>query len=229
MEHAGLGFDQQLCQRVRKALLSKLQSLEAEAYDLAGGPFSLTSPVDVSAVLFQRLGLQPPKGKRFKGKKGSYSTCKSVLEPLAKVHELPKVIMRHRTASRVLSSQLQVLWKACQATADSTITVSCSTWTATGRMSVREPNLQNLMKDIALDLESVDRVALRDLVVARAGCTLVTVDYRQIELRVLAHLSKDACLKQALVEADPFQRMASQWLGVEEATVTPMQRSQAKQ
>jgi DNA polymerase-1 len=189
MEHNGFRIDTELLGMISKELDLQLQGLVERIYRLANGEFNLNSPKQMSEVLFDRLGLKPVK----KTKTG-YSTDEGVLSQLAQVHELPAEILNYRQLSKLKSTYVDALPQMVHPQTGRLHTTFHQTIAATGRLSSSDPNLQN----IPIRGEWGRRI--RQAFVAGAGSCLLSSDYSQIELRILAHLSQDEQLIKAFQE-----------------------------
>jgi DNA polymerase-1 len=196
----------------------EIARLEAEAHRIVGRPFNVNSPRQLELLLFDELGLKPQKRT-----KTARSTDAATLEALAEKHELPRVILEIRQYSKLKSTYIDALPLLCDA---KTSRIHCR-WeqavAATGRLSSSDPNLQNI--PIRTELGRTIRAAF----VAPQGHKLVSADYSQIELRVLAHLSKDPVLVDAFRRGqDIHTRTAMEVFGVPEHGVTREMRSRTK-
>jgi DNA polymerase-1 len=186
MEQEGIGIDVPLLERLSARYAERLAALEAEIHALAGRPFTILSPLQLRAVLFDELGL--PVVKRTKT---GPSTDVEVLEELAPLHPLPARLIEHRQYSKLKSTYVDALPRLVDPESGRVHTSFNQTVTATGRLSSSEPNLQNI------PIRSREGREIRSAFVARDGWRFVSADYSQIELRVLAHLSHDACMLEA--------------------------------
>ncbi len=187
MEQLGIKVDQTHLGALQKELGDELASLTEEIYALAGTEFNIRSTQQLGVVLFQQLGL-----KGGKKTKTGYSTNEAVLKSLKGEHPIIEKILSYREYQKMLSTYVEPLLKLAKKDEKSRIyTTFLQTGTATGRLSSKDPNLQN----IPVRSELGRRV--RDAFVAREGYKLVSIDYSQIELRLLAHFSKDAALMEA--------------------------------
>jgi len=187
MEQLGIKVDQTHLGALQKELSDELASLTEEIYALAGTEFNIRSTQQLGVVLFQQLGL-----KGGKKTKTGYSTNEAVLKSLKGEHPIIEKILSYREYQKMLSTYVEPLLKLAKKDEKSRIyTTFLQTGTATGRLSSKDPNLQN----IPVRSELGRRV--RDAFVAREGYKLVSIDYSQIELRLLAHFSKDAALMEA--------------------------------
>ncbi|MFT7581097.1 MAG: DNA polymerase-1 [Myxococcota bacterium] len=221
MEGEGVSIDVPLMRRLSHDLGERARLLEQQAHAAAGRPFALGSPKQLAEVLFNELGLPPSK----KTKTG-YSTDSSVLEELSAVHPLPVLVLEWRQVSKLKSTYTDVLPTLVQPRTGRIHTIFNQAVAATGRLSSEQPNLQN----IPIRTETGRRI--RGAFVARAGADnpiLVSADYSQIELRILAHLSGDARMQQAFHDgADIHRRTAAEMLGKDESEVTGDERAMAK-
>lgn len=217
MERNGIRLEKKPLEEYGTELKSKIVALQSEIYSLVGHEFNIASPKQLGTVLFDELQL--PHGKKTKS---GYSTDTSVLEELAAAHPVPQKILEYRGMAKLLSTYVETL--PSLADANSRIHTSfIQTGTATGRLSSRDPNLQN----IPVREESGRRI--RSAFVAPAGRTLVTADYSQIELVVMAHLSKDENMCRAFRDGvDIHKATAALIYGVEPDVVSPDMRRTAK-
>jgi DNA polymerase-1 len=218
MEMAGFMIDEERLKDMSKELERELESIQKRIFFLAGEEFNINSPKQLSRVLFQSLGLKPGK----KTKTG-FSTELSVLEDLAEFHELPREILNYRSLSKLKSTYTDVLPGLINPDTGRVHTSFNQTVTATGRLSSSEPNLQN----IPVRGEWGRRI--REAFIAGPGNLLISADYSQIELRILAHLSGDEKLIEAfLADTDIHSRTASEIFGVDTSAVTQEMRRVAK-
>ena len=217
MERNGIRLEKKPLEEYGAELKSKIAALQGEIYALVGHEFNIASPKQLGTVLFDELQL--PHGKKTKS---GYSTDTSVLEELAAAHPVPQKILEYRGMAKLLSTYVETL--PSLADANSRIHTSfIQTGTATGRLSSRDPNLQN----IPVREESGRRI--RSAFIAPAGRTLVTADYSQIELVVMAHLSKDENMCRAFRDGvDIHKATAALIYGVETDVVSPDMRRTAK-
>ncbi len=218
MQRAGVLVDASHLATMSLELDREIFRLEAEAVQVVGHAFNVNSPRQLETILFDELGLKP-----IRRTKTSRSTDASTLEVLAEEHPLPRLILAHRQVAKLKSTYVDAL----PALVDPMTGRVHSSWeqvvAATGRLSSTDPNLQNI--PIRTDLGR----AIRRAFVAPEGMQLVSADYSQIELRVLAHLSKDPELLQAYAaNEDVHLRTAAAVFGVEAADVTKEMRRQAK-
>ncbi len=187
MERLGIKIDPSKLQTLQKTLSDDLAALTQEIYALAGSEFNIKSTQQLGVILFQTLGL-----KGGKKTKTGYSTNEAVLTSLKDEHEIIPKILEYREYQKILSTYVTPLLKLAQADENSRIYTSFGqTGTATGRLSSRDPNLQNI------PVRSKLGRSVREAFVAKEGYKLVSIDYSQIELRLLAHFSQDAALLDA--------------------------------
>lgn len=218
MEMAGVRIDSGGIEGLSKEIERELDGIKRRIYFLAGEEFNINSPKQLSNVLFHSLGFQPGK----KTKTG-FSTEMSVLEELAQFHELPREILNYRSLSKLKSTYLDVLPALINPETGRLHTSFNQTGTATGRLSSSEPNLQN----IPIKGEWGRRI--RETFIAEEGNLLLSADYSQVELRILAHLSNDAGLIEAFrSNLDIHTRTASEIFGIPPDKVTPDSRRIAK-
>ena len=220
VEAFGIRLDAQVLARMSAEFDKELTDLTLEIYDLAGQPFDIDSPKQLGEILFEKLKL--PGGKRLK-KSGQYSTDASVLESLAEKHELPRKIIDYRTRTKLKSTYLDALPKFINPQTGRLHTTFSQTVARTGRLSSFNPNLQN----IPIGDEFGQRI--RSAFVADPGCRLISADYSQVELRVLAHLADDPVLIEAFMRAEDIHaRTALEIFGVPAALQTHEHRRTAK-
>ena len=206
VEAAGVRIDAEILARMSGEFDKELTTLTHEIYDLAGGSFDIDSPKQLGEILFEKLKL--PGGKRLK-KSGQYSTDASVLEALAEKHDLPRKIIEYRTRAKLKSTYIDALPKFIQPETGRLHTTFNQTVARTGRLSSSNPNLQNIPIGDEFGLR------IRSAFVADPGCVIISADYSQIELRVLAHLSQDPLLIEAFTRnEDIHSRTALEIFGV---------------
>jgi DNA polymerase-1 len=218
MERTGVLVDVPRLQRLSGEIAQQLMALERRCVELAGHEFNVGSPRQLEAILFDQLKL--PVIKRTKTGR---STDADVLEELAIHHDLPATILEHRMLAKLKSTYLDALPREIYPKTGRIHTDFRQTVAATGRLSSSEPNLQNI------PIRSEVGRQIRDAFVAREGFRVMSVDYSQIELRVLAHLSHDPELVSAFsTDTDVHLRTARAIFGVPEPEVTREMRAQAK-
>ena len=221
MERAGMLVDPDRLHSLSEGLATQIAEVERSIRDLAGGEtFNIGSPMQLSHVLFDVMGL-PTKGLK-KTKRGYYSTNAKVLSDLARDHEIVRLILDWREKSKIKSTYLDTLGP--QRRGDGRVhTTYNQTITATGRLSSSDPNLQNI--PTRSELGRTVKTAFS----AGEGSVFLAVDYSQIELRLLAHLSGDEHLVRAFNEGEDFHaETAARVFGVPVSEVTPDLRSRAK-
>jgi DNA polymerase-1 len=217
MEGEGIKIEPKVLKDYGVELSGELNDIQARTYKMVGHEFNLSSTKQLQEVLFTERKLRPGK----KTKTG-YSTDVAVLEDLAREDPVPALILRHRTLAKLKSTYVDTL--ADQAGKDGRIhTNFIQTGTATGRLSSREPNLQNI------PIRDEEGRRIREAFIARPGAVLISADYNQIELVVLTHLSEDENLIAAFEEGkDVHTRTAALIFGIDEKDVQPDQRRIAK-
>ncbi len=208
MEKRGIRLDQAKLVQLKDQLSSSLTQLTQEIYQLSGSEFNIKSTQQLGVILFQHLGL-----KGGKKTKTGYSTNESVLQSLKGEHEIIPKILEYRTVQKILSTYVDPLLKLAKSDEQSRVYTSfLQTGTATGRLSSKDPNLQNIPVRSALGR------SVREAFVAQEGYKLLSIDYSQIELRLLAHFSKDRALMEAFQNGlDIHMATAIKLFGEEEA------------
>ena len=221
MERAGMYVDPARLAAQSEELSGQIAELSDRIRELAGGEeFNLSSPMQLSRVLFDKLGL-PTAGLK-KTQRGYYSTNAKVLEDLAKDYEIVRLILEYRERTKIKSTYLDTLG-ALRETDGRVHTTYNQTITATGRLSSSNPNLQNIPTRSELGH------AVKKAFSVEEGSVFVAIDYSQIELRLLAHLSGDEHLVSAFNEGEDFHaETAARVFGVPVEEVTPQLRSRAK-
>jgi len=220
VEAAGVGIDPAILAQMSRDFETDLVRLTREIYDLAGQPFDIDSPKQLGEILFEKLKL--PGGKRLK-KSGQYSTDAAVLEALAEQHELPRKVIDYRSRAKLKSTYVDALPKYINQTTGRLHTSFNQAGSRTGRLSSTNPNLQNIPIGDEFGLK------IRSAFVAEPGWMLISADYSQIELRVLAHMSEDPLLIEAFTqEEDIHSRTAEEVFGVAPALQNHEHRRTAK-
>jgi DNA polymerase I len=220
MERAGVAIDRDALARMSDRLEKEIAAKAKEIYDCCGSEFNINSPKQLGDVLFNKLNLPMPV-KYGKGKK--ISTAVDVLESLAEDHKAPKLVLEYRQLSKLKSTYVDALPAMLNPATGRLHTTFDQTGTATGRLSSANPNLQNIPIRTELGRE------IRAAFTAAPGCVLLAADYSQIELRLLAHYSKDPLLVEAFRRGDDIHTLtASQVFGTPPLMVTPDHRRQAK-
>jgi DNA polymerase-1 len=218
MEMAGLKIDLEKISEISKELERELDGITRRIYFLAGCEFNINSPRQLADILFHNLGLQPGK----KTKTG-FSTGMGVLEDLARTHELPREILNYRSLNKLKTTYIDVLPALINPGTGRIHTSFNQTVTATGRLSSSEPNLQNI------PVKGDWGRRIRETFVAEENNLLLSADYSQVELRILAHLSNDTGLIEAFRGGlDIHARTASEIFGVPIDRVTADMRRIAK-
>ena len=219
MEMHGITVDRDTLSRMSNAFAQSMAGLEAEIHDLAGGPFNVGSPKQLGEVLFDKLGL--PGGQ--KGKNGAYSTGADILEDLATEHELPGKVLDWRQLSKLKSTYTDALQNHINPETGRVHTSYAQTGANTGRLASTDPNLQNI------PVRTEEGRRIREAFVAGPGMKLVSLDYSQIELRILAHTADIPALKQAFHDGLDIHAMtASQMFNVPLDEMTSDIRRRAK-
>jgi DNA polymerase-1 len=220
MEDAGVKIDTAVLGEMSVKLKGEVEAKSREIYEGCGVEFNISSPKQLGDVLFNKLALPMPV-KYGKGKK--ISTAVDVLEGLAEDHEVPRMVLEYRQLTKLKSTYIDALPMLIRHQTGRVHTTFGQTGTATGRLSSTNPNLQNIPIRTELGRE------IRAAFIAEPGYVLLAADYSQIELRLLAHYSKDELLVEAFRRADDIHTLtASQVFGVPPLMVTPDHRRQAK-
>ncbi|MCS7050112.1 MAG: DNA polymerase I, partial [Thermomicrobium sp.] len=227
MERAGIAIDVPYLHRLSAEMDGQLRSLERRIYELAGHPFNINSPHQLSAVLFDDLRL--PRGKRTKT---GYSVSQEVLEELRDAHPIIDAILEYRQLLKLKSTYVDALPRAVHPETGRVHTIFHQTVAATGRLSSSDPNLQNIPARGELGL-AVRRAFVADnrpaSRIAAEPILLLSADYSQIELRLMAHFSQDPALLRAFAEGqDIHAATAAEVFGVPLEAVTPDMRRIAK-
>lgn len=218
MELAGVMIDTNILGDLSRKLSEDLRIAESRIFDIAGRPFNINSPKQLSEILFQEIGLTPVKKT-----KTSFSTDTSVLEALSSVHALPREILNYRSLSKLKNTYVDPLPGLVFLPTGRLHTSFNQTVASTGRLSSSEPNLQNIPARGDWGRQ------IRQAFVAQAGNLLVSADYSQIELRILAHMSEDPRLIEAFMsETDIHAATAAEIFSVGVEMVTPEMRRIAK-
>ena len=219
MEETGVLIDRQMLATQSGELAQKMLALEAEAHQLAGGPFNLGSPKQLQEILFDKLGLPVVR----KTPKGQPSTAEDVLLELADEYDLPRVIIEYRSVSKLKSTYTDKLPLQITPGTGRVHTSYHQAVAATGRLSSTDPNLQNI------PIRTPEGRRIRQAFVAPANYLLLAADYSQIELRIMAHLSADEGLRSAFAaDQDVHQATAAEVFGLALDAVTADQRRSAK-
>ncbi|MEN8896923.1 MAG: DNA polymerase I [Yoonia sp.] len=224
MEMHGVKVDRDTLSRMSNGFAQKMAGLEDEIQELAGRKFNVASPKQLGEIMFDELGLEMPDGKKpAKGKTGAYSTGVDVLEDLATIHDLPRRILDWRQLAKLKSTYTDALQDHINAETGRVHTSYSIAGANTGRLASTDPNLQNI------PVRSEEGRRIREAFVADEGKVLVSLDYSQIELRILAHVAGIDALKQAFKDGvDIHSQTASEMFDVPLDEMTPDIRSQAK-
>jgi len=219
MEAAGVRVDSGALDKISRDAEQQICVLEKSIHELAGLEFKVNSPQQLAEVLFDKLNLQPPRKTRTKAR----STAAEALEELALLHELPRKVLEYRELAKLKSTYADALPRLVHPVTGRLHTRFSQTGTATGRLSSSNPNLQNIPVRTELGRE------IRAAFVAPPGRVLLSADYSQIELRILAHLSQDPILVEAFrAGEDIHARTAAEVFGVGPIAQTREHRRVAK-
>ena len=219
VERNGVKLDADLLRAHSGTLALEMVALEGKAPQAAGQPFNLNSPKQLGEILFNQLGLKPKK----KTPGGAPSTNEDALQELALDHPLPKLILDYRSLAKLKSTYTDKLPNMVNPRTGRVHTNYSQAVAVTGRLSSNDPNLQNI------PVRSAEGRKIREAFIADAGNVIVSADYSQIELRIMAHLSGDASLLQAFAaDADIHAATAAEVQGVDLEAVTPDMRRMAK-
>jgi DNA polymerase-1 len=220
MERVGVRVDPKTLGKMSQSMEKKVRRLEKEIWELAGVEFNVNSPTQLAEILFDKLNLAPA-AKR--GKAKSRSTAADVLEELSASHPLPGKVIEYREIAKLKSTYVDSLPKLIHPETGRVHTSLSQTGTATGRLSSSDPNLQNIPIRTELGRE------IRAAFVAEKGKVLLSADYSQIELRVMAHFSKDPVLVEAFRNGEDIHaRTAQEVFGVGPLAQTAEHRRAAK-
>jgi len=219
MEMAGIQVDRDTLSRMSNAFAQKMAGLEAEIHQLAGETFNVGSPKQLGEILFDKMSL--PGGE--KGKTGAYATGADILEDLATEHDLPARVLDWRQLAKLKSTYTDALQDHINPETRRVHTSYSLVGAVTGRLSSTDPNLQNI------PIRTEEGRRIREAFVAPKGRVLVSLDYSQIELRILAHIADIPALKQAFRDGIDIHAMtASEMFNVPLDQMTPDVRRQAK-
>ena len=224
MEMHGIKVDRDTLSRMSNSFAQKMAGLEAGIYEMVGRSFNVASPKQLGEILFDEMGLEMPDGKKpSTGKTGAYSTGADVLEDLATIHDLPRLILDWRQLAKLKSTYTDALQEHINAETGRVHTSYSIAGANTGRLASTDPNLQNI------PVRSDEGRRIREAFIADEGKVLVSLDYSQIELRILAHVAEIDALKQAFQDGvDIHAQTASEMFDVPLEDMTPDIRSQAK-
>lgn len=218
MERAGVRIDEARLQELAKDYQKELSRLEERIYQAAGEKFLVSSPKQLQVILFEKLKLPP-----LKKTKTGYSTAEDVLEQLASEHELPVLILAWRRLAKLMSTYIEALPPLVSERTGRIHPTFNQSGAATGRMSAANPNVQNI------PIRTEEGIRIREAFVPADGCLLLSADYSQVELRVLAHYSGDESLVDAFSNGeDIHRRTAAEVAGISLEEVSQDQRARAK-
>ena len=219
MERNGVLIDAGLLKKQSSELSKQLMDIEKDIHRLAGQPFNIGSPKQIQEILYEKMGL-PILARTAKGQP---STAESVLQDLAADHELPRLILDHRSLSKLKSTYTDRLPEQIDKDSGRVHTSFHQAVASTGRLSSSDPNLQNI------PVRSAAGRRIRQAFIAAPGCRMLAADYSQIELRIMAHLSGDQGLLDAFASGEDIHRStAADILSIPLDEVTPEQRRAAK-
>ncbi|NDD87677.1 MAG: DNA polymerase I, partial [Rhodobacteraceae bacterium] len=219
MERTGIKVDRDTLSRMSNAFAQKMTALESEIHEMAGEAFNVGSPKQLGEIMFDKLGYEGGK----KGKNGAYSTGADILEDLATIHDLPKRVLDWRQLSKLKSTYTDALQDHINPDTGRVHTSYSIAGANTGRLASTDPNLQNI------PVRTEDGRRIREAFIADTGNVLVSLDYSQIELRILAHVAGIDSLKQAFRDGLDIHAMtAAEMFDVPLDEMTSDIRRQAK-
>lgn len=219
MERHGVLLDTSKLTAQSHELGTHMMSLEQRAYEAAGQPFNMNSPKQIGAILFDQLGLPVVK----KTPSGAPSTDEGVLQKLAEDYPLPKILLEYRSLSKLKSTYTDKLPRMLNTQTGRVHTNYAQAVAVTGRLASNDPNLQNI------PVRTAEGRRIREAFIAPEGSVIVSADYSQIELRIMAHISDDANLLRAFAEGEDIHRAtAAEVFGVTPLEVSSEQRRYAK-
>jgi DNA polymerase-1 len=219
IERNGVLIDADMLNKQSNEIGMRLVELENKAYELAGQPFNLASPKQLQEILFDKLGIKPLK----KTPSGKPSTNEDVLQELALDHALPKVLLEYRGLAKLKSTYTDKLPKMINPQTGRVHTSYNQAVAITGRLASSDPNLQNI------PVRSAEGRRIREAFIAPAGSHIISADYSQIELRIMAHLSQDKGMLDAFANNEDIHRAtAAEIFGIERDAVDNEQRRYAK-
>jgi DNA polymerase-1 len=220
IERAGIRVDRKELDKMSQSMEKEVRRLEKEVWKLAGSEFNVNSPTQLAEILFDKLNLQPNARR---GKAKARSTAVDILEELSAQHPLPAKIIEYREIAKLKSTYVDALPKLIHPETGRLHTSFSQTGTATGRLSSSDPNLQNIPVRSELGRE------IRAAFVAEKGKILLSADYSQIELRIMAHFSEDSVLIDAFRNGEDIHaRTAQEVFGVGPLAQTSEHRRAAK-
>jgi DNA polymerase I len=219
MERTGVALDVGRLAELSREFGAKMLELEARAHEQAGQPFNLNSPRQIQEILFERHRLPVTK----KTPSGTPSTDEDVLAQLALDHPLPKLILEYRALAKLKSTYTDKLAEMIHPVTGRVHTCYAQAVAVTGRLASSDPNLQNI------PIRTAEGRRIREAFIADAGCQILSADYSQIELRIMAHISRDENLLRAFAAGEDIHRAtAGEIFGIPPAELTAEQRRYAK-
>lgn len=219
IERNGVLVDANLLAEQSKELAVRIAELEQQAYELAGGPFNLGSPKQIGEIFFGKLQLPVIK----KTATGAPSTDEEVLQKLAEDYPLPKILLEHRGLSKLKSTYTDKLPKMVNPNTGRVHTNYAQAVAVTGRLASNDPNLQNI------PVRTSEGRRIREAFIAPPGSVIVSADYSQIELRIMAHISGDEAMLRAFAQGEDIHRAtAAEIFGIAPSEVQSEQRRYAK-
>ncbi|MFJ7568148.1 DNA polymerase I [Herminiimonas sp. NPDC097707] len=219
VERNGVLIDPALLATQSHELGKRMLEIEQQAYELAGQPFNLSSPKQIGEIFFEKMKLPVVK----KTPSGSPSTDEEVLQKLAEDYPLPKLLLEYRGLSKLKSTYTDKLPKMIDPTTGRVHTNYAQAVAVTGRLSSNDPNLQNI------PIRNAEGRRIREAFIAPPGSVIVSADYSQIELRIMAHISEDENMLRAFAEGEDIHRAtAAEIFGVARGDVSSEQRRYAK-
>ncbi len=218
MEREGVRVDEGRLEQLDREFADELERIESRIYELAGEEFQVGSPKQLQRILFEKLALPP-----IKKTKTGFSTDEGVLEQLAAQHDLPALVLAHRRLAKLRSTYVVALPPLVDPSTGRIHPSFHQTGAATGRLSCSSPNVQNI------PIRTADGVRIREAFVPAEGCRLLSADYSQVELRILAHYSGDEGLIESFRQGeDIHRRTAAEVAGIDPGEVDDDQRARAK-
>lgn len=220
MELNGVLVDRSVLAAQNRTLSAEMVQMQKDVYTCAGEEFNISSPKQLGHILFEKLAIPYPK-KRKAG--ASYSTAEDILEAIAPDYDIASLVLRYRELSKLVSTYTEKLQTLIDPETHRIYTSFNQAGTVTGRLSSSDPNLQNI------PARTHEGKLIRKAFIAPEGCTLISADYSQIELRLIAHIAKDEGLIRAFKAGyDIHRATAAEVLGKPIGDVTPEERSRAK-
>ncbi|MGN0909620.1 MAG: DNA polymerase I [Succinivibrio sp.] len=220
MEASGVLVDRAVLAEQNRTLSAEMVQMQKDVYTCAGEEFNISSPKQLGQILFEKLAIPYPK-KRKAG--ASYSTAEDILDAIAPDYDIASLVLRYRELSKLVSTYTEKLQTLIDPKTHRIYTSFNQAGTVTGRLSSSDPNLQNI------PARTHEGKLIRKAFIAPEGCTLVSADYSQIELRLIAHIAQDEGLIRAFNAGyDIHRATAAEVLGKRIEDVTPEERSRAK-